>query len=209
MESAVVLQRLIRKNGKPVKGKNNKLVEKGILVNVTLDVVGNNNKIIINRGAMLTDMLIYIRGNNHLIDIRENCALRGGEIWIEDESSVLEIGKFTTIESAHIAITEPNRKIIIGEDCMFSSDIEFRTGDSHSIIDIDMNKRINYAKDIVVEDHVWLGRKTTVLKGVTIGKNSIVATNSVVTKDILPHTINGGAPAKVLKHNVNWVRERI
>lgn len=82
----------------------------------------------------MSDLNFYIRGNNHKLKIDKNCHIKGGSVWIEDYLCQLEIGQNTTIESAHFAITEPFKSIIIGEDCMFSSKIEFRTGDSHSVM---------------------------------------------------------------------------
>lgn len=52
---------------------------------------------------------------------------------------------------------------------------------------------------IVIEDNVWVGQYSTILKGVTIGKGSIVATRAVVTKDVPPYSIVAGNPAKVVK----------
>ena len=92
---------------------------------------------------------------------------------------------------------------------MFSSLIEFRTGDSHSIIDVVSKKRINYAQDVIIGNHVWIGAHSKILKGVTIGDNSIIGTNSLVTKNILKNSIAAGIPAKVLKSNVDWLRARI
>ena len=48
-------------------------------------------------------------------------------------------------------------------------------------------------------DNVWIGMDATILKGVTIGENSIVAAGSLVTKDVEPNTIVGGNPAKTIK----------
>lgn len=53
---------------------------------------------------------------------------------------------------------------------------------------------------IHVEDNVWIGSHVTVLSGVTIGKNAIVAAGSVVTRDVPPDTLVGGVPARVLRH---------
>ena len=61
---------------------------------------------------------------------------------------------------------------------------------------------------IHIKDRVWIGANATVVPGVTIGENSIVAAGAVVTKDVPPNTIVGGVPAKVLKRideNVNPV----
>lgn len=61
-------------------------------------------------------------------------------------------------------------------------------------------KRSLYSKGpVIIEDDVWIGDKATILPGVTIGKGSVIAANSVVTKDITPYSIAGGNPAKILK----------
>ncbi len=52
---------------------------------------------------------------------------------------------------------------------------------------------------VVIEDNVWIGQYSTILKGVTVGKGSIVATRAVVTKDVPPYSIVAGNPAKVVK----------
>ena len=57
---------------------------------------------------------------------------------------------------------------------------------------------------IVIQDHVWLGMNVIVLKGVTIGEGAIVAAGSIVTKDVPPHCLVAGVPAKVVKTDVTW-----
>jgi len=54
--------------------------------------------------------------------------------------------------------------------------------------------------DIVVEDDVWIGYRSTILSGVKLGQGSIVAAGSVVTKDVPAYAIVGGVPAKVIKY---------
>jgi acetyltransferase-like isoleucine patch superfamily enzyme len=53
---------------------------------------------------------------------------------------------------------------------------------------------------VILEDNVWIGAGTTILKGTCIGENSIIGAGSVVTKDIPPNSIAAGNPAKVIKH---------
>ena len=55
------------------------------------------------------------------------------------------------------------------------------------------------AKPIVIEDGVWIGINSTILQGVTVGKNSVVGANSVVTHDVPPNTVVAGNPAKFVK----------
>jgi maltose O-acetyltransferase len=56
------------------------------------------------------------------------------------------------------------------------------------------------SQKVVIEDDVWVGGKSTILPGVTVGRGSIIAAASVVTKDIPPYAIAGGIPAKVIKY---------
>ena len=54
-------------------------------------------------------------------------------------------------------------------------------------------------KPIVIKRNAWIGAAATILPGVTIGENSVVAAGAVVSKDVLPNTIVGGVPAKFIK----------
>lgn len=85
----------------------------------------------------------------------------------------------------------------------------FRTGDSHSIVNL-LGDRINASKDIVISNHVWIGHKVHINKGVKIKEDSIVATGAIVTSPIEEaNVIIGGVPAKIIKRNINWDKNRI
>lgn len=55
------------------------------------------------------------------------------------------------------------------------------------------------AEGITIEDDVWIGASAIITDGVRIGKGAVIAAGSVVTKDVQPHTVVGGVPAKVLR----------
>ncbi|EFG29235.1 acyltransferase [Fusobacterium periodonticum] len=92
---------------------------------------------------------------------------------------------------------------------MLSYDIEIRNTDSHKIYDKSTNKRINEGNSVKIGNHVWLGMRAVILKGVNIDDNSIVAGGSIVTKDVMSNTIVSGNPAKQIKENVYWTREEV
>jgi acetyltransferase-like isoleucine patch superfamily enzyme len=74
-------------------------------------------------------------------------------------------------------------------------------GANSVITDFDwhLDRRNSRPAPVIINDNVWIGLNTTILKGVTIGENSMIGANSLVVKDIPPNVIAGGNPCKVLK----------
>lgn len=74
-------------------------------------------------------------------------------------------------------------------------------GDAHNIEPELRHKPLNEAnfKAVTIENNVFIGARSVILKGVTIGEGSVIGTNSVVTKNIPPFVIAAGNPAKVIK----------
>lgn len=60
-------------------------------------------------------------------------------------------------------------------------------------------RNTTYPSPVIIGDNVWIGSNATILPGVTIGNNSIVAAGAVVTKDVPENTVVAGVPAKVMK----------
>lgn len=61
-------------------------------------------------------------------------------------------------------------------------------------------REILTCKPVVIKKKAWIGAGSTILPGVTVGENAIVAAGSVVTKDVAPNTVVGGVPAKFIKN---------
>lgn len=99
------------------------------------------------------------------------------------------------------------RNVIISDDCIImdnnnhptSMKLRSEMSESHDFFGPLWKWDKSASKPIVIEDNVWIGKRAILLKGVTIGKGSIVAIGSVVTKDVRPGTIVGGNPAKEIK----------
>ncbi|WP_405350658.1 acyltransferase [Fusobacterium animalis] len=186
----------------------NKLEIFGKLRKNKIKISGNNNFIYVGKNTQLRDSNIFIKGNNNILYIGDDCVVNNTSIILDNEGAEIKIGNKTSIAKAQIVSLEPY-KIEIGEDCMLSYDIEIRNTDSHKIYDKITNKRINEGKSVKIGNHVWLGMRTIILKGVNIEDNSIVAGGSIVTKDVKANTIVSGNPAKQIKENIYWTREEV
>ncbi|MHB9313402.1 acyltransferase [Fusobacterium polymorphum] len=186
----------------------NKLEIFGKLRKSKIKISGDNNILYIGKNTLLRDSNIFIKGNNNILYIGDDCVVNNTSIILDNEGAEIKIGNKTSIAKAQIVSLEPY-KIEIGEDCMLSYDIEIRNTDSHKIYDKDTNKRINEGKSVNIGNHVWLGMRAVILKGVNIGNNSIVAGGSIVTKDVKANTIVSGSPARQIKENVYWTREEV
>lgn len=98
-------------------------------------------------------------------------------------------------------------KIIIGNGFLSGKWVTI-TDNSHGDTDYESlkkspAKRSLYTKgSVVIGDNVWVGDKATILSGVTIGDNSIIAANSVVTKDVPTYCVVAGNPAKIIRQKL-------
>jgi acetyltransferase-like isoleucine patch superfamily enzyme len=110
------------------------------------------------------------------------------KIWVQ---SGVTIGNYVLI--AH--------RVDIIDNNSHSLDWRDRREDAHDVFE--RGKKLDMSKvataPIVIEDDVWIGARSTILKGVRIGRGAIVAAASVVTRDVAPFTVVGGNPARVIK----------
>lgn len=104
---------------------------------------------------------------------------------------------------AHIFCTDA--PLIIGNNVIFGPAPTIVTGD-HRIDVIGKPIFLSYDKlpendvPVIIEDDVWVGAHVTILKGVTIGRGSVIAAGSIVNRSILPYCICGGVTCKFIKH---------
>jgi acetyltransferase-like isoleucine patch superfamily enzyme len=85
----------------------------------------------------------------------------------------------------------------IGDDVMIGPNVSLITT-SHAI-EPSQRRNVIIAKPIVIGRNVWIAAGATVIGGVTVGENSVVAAGSVVTRDVPPDTLVGGNPARVIR----------
>ncbi len=115
-----------------------------------------------------------------------------------DPESYIKIGNRVFI--GHACEFVCNTKITIGDDCLIASRTTF-VDVGHGIDPSSkMNLQDTVAEEIKIEEDVWIGSSCVIIKGVTIGKGSVVAAGSLVNKSIPPYQIWGGVPAKFIKN---------
>lgn len=95
-------------------------------------------------------------------------------------------------------------RVEIGDNCLFGSRIYITDHDHGSTSPSDILlppiERKLYSKGpVIIEKNVYVGEGVSILSGVTIGENSIIATNAVVTKNVPKNSIVAGIPARVIK----------
>jgi acetyltransferase-like isoleucine patch superfamily enzyme len=202
--------RALGRNKIKSKGSNNEvLVNAAFLKKCDIAFFGSGNKVVVAKGAILNGVKINVYGCDNEIRIGAFSILNGAEFWCEDDKNAIILGAQTTVNGGTQFATIEGTRIIVGVDCMFSSDVLLRTGDSHSIID-ETGRRTNHSKTVIIGNHVWLGNRTTVNKGVKIADNIILGAGSMMTKSCNESCVTlAGTPAKVVARGTNWLRERI
>ncbi|MCK5820371.1 MAG: acyltransferase [Bacteroidales bacterium] len=146
-------------------------------------------------------------GNISEVNIGSDCSINAGS-WIECikkygdveyDDVRIDIGDSTYIgHRAHIIACS---NIQIGKNVVFADGV-YVTDNLHGFKDIHkpvFAQPLVCPGTVIIEDEVWLGESVCVLPNVTIGKHSVIGSNSVVTKSIPAYSIAVGSPAKVIK----------
>jgi len=142
-----------------------------------------------------------------------------------ENKKLIKIGKYSEIKDYVIISTFENPVVIgsycqinpftviyggsgvyIGDNVMIAPHCMIAAGD-HDFKQVD--KPIRFAGNltkgpIIIEDNVWIGANCTITDGVCIGKDAVIAANSVVTKDVAPYDVVGGVPAKVIVNRLDF-----
>lgn len=155
--------------------------------------------------------------------VARNCTLRGGQyISIGKSTSIGRYGVITCWDSYrgkrytpsicvgnNVSIGEYSHitainSIVIGDNVLTGRRVTI-TDNSHGDntwkdLNIPPIERDLFSKGpVIIEDNVWIGDKVSIMPGVVIGKGSVIAANSVVTRNVQPYSIVGGMPAKKLR----------
>ena len=87
--------------------------------------------------------------------------------------------------------------LYIGDDVMIGPNVSIIT--TGHPLDPSQRRKVTIGKPVVIERNVWIAAGATIIGGVTVGENSVVAAGAVVTGDVPPNTLVGGNPARVIR----------
>lgn len=166
--------------------------------------LGKNNKLAIHPKANLKNVYIEFMMDNAVVEIGENVRMSGN--WRIGQDCIMSIGKNSSSTNPVYITCAEGSHIVIGEDCMFATNNQIRTDDAHPIYDVNTGNRINFSKDIVLGNHVWVGYEAMLLGGATIGEGSVVGAYSLVNKTHPNNSLIVGTPARTVKHDIFWER---
>lgn len=158
------------------------------LSNIKIDTT---SKLYINEKNVKISKDVVIGAYNIIYAINSKHSNKKGLLEIGESTS---IGEFNNIRAA-------GGKIIIGKKCLISQFVTI-VASNHNIdkkyIIMDQGWDENKT-DVTIGNDVWIGAKSVILPGVTIGDGAVIAAGSIVNKDVAPYSIVAGVPAKFIK----------
>jgi acetyltransferase-like isoleucine patch superfamily enzyme len=173
------------------------------LTSVALRLAARSKGVELEAGVLFVKAARFSRAPGSVLRIQRECRFRS-----DGRSNRVGVNR-----ACYLSTLRAGAVLSVGPRCAFSGTViaaaerielgrYVRCGANTTIMDSDFHEddpRSGEPRPVVIEDHVWLGLNVMVLKGVRIGRNSVVAAGSVVTKDIPANVVAGGVPAKVIK----------
>jgi acetyltransferase-like isoleucine patch superfamily enzyme len=121
-----------------------------------------------------------------------NCAFFAGVRLECGPGASIQIGNGTYLNRNTEIVAA--RSVTIGRDCMIARDVIIMDTDQHALPGLELMVR-----PVVIEDGVWIGSRAIILKGVTIGRGSVIGAGAVVTRSVPERSLVVGPAARVLR----------
>ena len=121
------------------------------------------------------------------------------KLFADRPGAVIRIGAQSRLNGCCLHACE---SIEVGARCLLAANVQIFDGSGHSLSFPDVEQRIysqGESRPVVLEDDVWIGANAIVLPGVRIGRGSVIAAGSVVSRSIPPMVVAGGNPARILR----------
>ncbi len=145
-------------------------------------------------------------GSDCSIDIAENCTLHNLFIHCGDRVRI-RVGRDSGFSGHCRLLAHEPGSISIGNGCLFGGDVDISVSDMHSIVEVSSGRRLNPPADVEIDDRVWVGQRSLLLKGTTIGVGTVVGAGAVVTSTLPGNSLCVGVPARVVRSGISWHHE--
>lgn len=159
---------------------------------------------------------LYSEGSINNMVKDKNLVIIGKDTHIRGQLQVMEFGAMLKIGNdcyiGHNTCIWAFKNIVIGDRVLISHNCNIFDSNTHPIDPKERHKHFKQIiekgfptsfycdeEEVIIEDDVWIGANSLILKGVKIGHGSIVGASSVVTQDVAPYSIVAGNPARVVK----------
>jgi acetyltransferase-like isoleucine patch superfamily enzyme len=154
------------------------------------------------RKANQRGRLVGVRGrpyvvNDGLLEIGDRVRLYSYLVRTElnvGPSARLTIGDDTFINNG--VVLSCRGSIQIGARCQIAPQVVIMDNDYHGVDD---RSEVPPSSPVIIEDDVWLATRSTILRGVRVGRGAVVAAGAVVTRDVPPFTLVAGVPARIVR----------
>ncbi|SFB59624.1 Acetyltransferase (isoleucine patch superfamily) [Rhizobium sp. NFR07] len=169
---------------------------------------GEKNSLYRGQNTQTSKLTVKIKGKRNKIIIGSNADVRGTINIVGGNLTVL-IGASTTFNNVNIYCKGWNHSVFIGKDCMFSSDIEIRTSDSHSVIDLERMETTNPPDGVFIGDHVWISKFAFIQRGSVLASDTIVGFGTMINGNFSTENklIVGRPGREVPNRRVSWARK--
>lgn len=155
--------------------------------------------------------ILIFNDNSNIILNRENRIGRHTELQ-PCKNGTIKIGYGTSIQDRNIILGD----VEFGNFCLTAPNVYISSGrhyfeqspclyikDQDAIVRSTPSLSRQHSRKVVVEDDVWIGINSVLMPGITIGRGSVIGSNSVVTKNVEPFSIMAGAPARLMRKRIN------
>ena len=160
----------------------------------------------VGRRLVMTNGIPFIEGHLRIrlgddVAIDGVSSLTAGKVY---DDPVLEVGDRVFL--GHQLVVSVCQRVAIGSDVLVSDRVVIADNDGHPLDPVRRRRREpvdrTSVRPVAVEDGAWIGTRAIILKGVTVGHGAVVAAGAVVTRDVPPHALVAGNPARVIRTDV-------
>lgn len=166
----------------------------------SISVPNNSKKLFVRNQPLLIYGLGKIKIGKSIFGVQQSPYFFSTYSYIEARNKEAEviIGNNTVINNALVIIANIG-KISIGDNVLIGSNVQIYDSDFHNIPHEKRHDSHLFSEDVNINNNVFIGSNVTILKGVTIGYNSVIASGSLVVKSIPNNVVAAGNPCRVIK----------